>query len=101
MGEKFESIRSSAEITASSADDITEIIQQQAIASEQILIAIKQISAGVENFAVATDNISSSAEHIRSLSENLNDQVNSEQNAVDERKKKGKKVSSEESEKTE
>ena len=41
------------------ADDITEIIQQQAIASEQILIAIKQISAGVENFAVATDNISS------------------------------------------
>ncbi|MBQ5490483.1 MAG: hypothetical protein IIT68_00280 [Treponema sp.] len=104
MGEKFESIRSSAEITASSADDITEIIQQQAIASEQILIAIKQISAGVENFAVATDNISSSAEHIRSLSENLNDEVNSEQKAADDynnRKKKNKTEDSESSEKTE
>ena len=57
--------------------DITDIIQQQTNASEQILIALKQISAGVENFTVATDNISSSSEHIRQMSEEMNNSVKS------------------------
>ena len=75
LGEMFASIKNSAEITASSAGDITDIIQQQTNASEQILIALKQISAGVENFTVATDNISSSSEQIRSMSEAMNNSV--------------------------
>jgi methyl-accepting chemotaxis protein len=72
LGEKFENIKKSAEITASSALDIADIIQQQASASEQILIALKEISAGVENFTVATDNISGAAENVRKISEDLN-----------------------------
>jgi methyl-accepting chemotaxis protein len=77
LGEKFASIKNSAEVTANSAGDITSIIQQQTTASEQILIALKQISAGVENFTVATDNISSSSEHIRAMSEAMNNSVQS------------------------
>lgn len=69
---KFASIKSSAEITATSADNIAEIIRQQASASEQILIALKEISAGVENFTVATDNISLASENVRKISEELN-----------------------------
>ena len=69
---KFANIRSSAEITATSADNIAEIIRQQASASEQILIALKEISAGVENFTVATDNISLASENVRKISEDLN-----------------------------
>ena len=83
LGEMFASIKNSAEVTAASATDITEIIQQQTSASEQILIALKQISAGVENFTVATDNISSSSEHIRQMSEAMN---NSVQSSDDEKK---------------
>ncbi len=78
LEDMFESIKNSAEITAASAGDITEIIQQQTNASEQILIALKQIAAGVENFTVATDNISMSSEHIRSMSEAMNNSVNSD-----------------------
>ena len=77
LGEMFESIKNSAEVTASSAGDINEIIQQQTTASEQILIALKQISAGVENFSVATDEISASSEHIRSMSEQMNNTIQS------------------------
>ncbi len=69
---KFNSIKSSAEITATSSADITNIIQQQATASEQILITLKQISAGVENFTQATENISTSSTKLKTLAENLN-----------------------------
>ncbi|WP_191018056.1 methyl-accepting chemotaxis protein [Treponema zioleckii] len=72
LDEKFNNIKKSAEITAKSADDIADIIQQQASASEQILIAIKEIASGVENFTVATDNISTAAENVRKISEDLN-----------------------------
>ena len=90
LGERFASIKDSAEITASSAGDITDIIQQQSNSSEQILIALKQISAGVENFAVATDNISSSSEHIRKMSEELNNTVKSSEEEMNEEKAKAK-----------
>ena len=72
LGEKFASIKKSAEITADSTTDISDIIQQQASASEQILIALKEIAGGVENFTVATDNISLAAENVRKISEDLN-----------------------------
>ena len=80
LAERFASIKDSAEITAASANDITEIIQQQTSSSEQVLIALKQISSGVENFTVATDNISASSEHIRAMSEQLNNSVKSSTN---------------------
>ena len=76
LDEKFASIKKSAEITAKSADDIADIIQQQTNASEQILIAIKEIASGVESFSVATDNISNAAENVRKISENLNNASN-------------------------
>ena len=79
LGEKFESIKNSAEVTAGSAADISDIIQQQATASEQILIALKEISAGVENFTVATDNISNAAENVRQISEDLNNASSSDE----------------------
>ena len=72
LGKKFDSIKKSAEITAKSADDIADIIQQQTGASEQILIAIRKIASGVEDFTVATDNISNAAESVRKISEDLN-----------------------------
>ncbi len=72
LEEKFESIKKSAEITAKSSYEISDIIQQQTTASEQILIALREISSGVENFTVATDNISSSAENVRKISSDLN-----------------------------
>ena len=78
LDEKFKNIKKSAEITAKSADDISDIIQQQASASEQILIAIKEIASGVENFSVATDNISNAAENVRKISEELNNANNEE-----------------------
>lgn len=72
LQENFLSIRNAAEITADSAKEITNIIQQQTIASEQILITLKQISAGVENFTTATENISSASENIKVIAEELN-----------------------------
>ncbi len=72
LDEKFNNIKKSAEITAKSAEDIADIIQQQTTASEQILIAIKEIANGIENFTVATDNISGAAENVRKISEDLN-----------------------------
>lgn len=72
LQDNFMSIRNAAEITADSAKEITNIIQQQTYASEQILITLKQISAGVENFTTATENISSASENIRVIAEELN-----------------------------
>ena len=86
LEEMFASIKHSAEITAGSAGDITDIIQQQTSASEQILIALKQISAGVENFSVATDNISESSENIRMMSEQLNNSVKNPEEKKDKKR---------------
>ena len=72
LGEKFASIKDSARQTAESAQDISDIINQQTAASGQILMALKEISGGIENFTVATDNISSASENVRKLSEELN-----------------------------
>lgn len=76
LEEKFNSIKSAAEITESSAKEICMIIQQQTAASSQILIALKQISAGVENFSMATENISSTSESLKEIALSLNQQQN-------------------------
>ncbi len=72
LEQRFESIKNASEITATSAGDITTIIQQQTMASEQILITLKQIAAGVENFTSATENISQASENLKKISEALN-----------------------------
>ncbi len=71
LSQRFESIKNASEITAASASDITQIIQQQVAASEQILITLKQIAAGVENFTAATDNISASSIKLRQIADGL------------------------------
>lgn len=73
---KFASIKNASEITATSADDITSIIQQQTVASEQILITLKQIAAGVENFTQATESISSASQNVQIIAEHLNNDDN-------------------------
>lgn len=72
LKERFTNIKNASEITASSAADITTIIQQQAVASEQMLITLKQISAGVENFGAATENISVASMNLKKIAEELN-----------------------------
>ncbi|MCR5763525.1 MAG: hypothetical protein K6G00_09115 [Treponema sp.] len=72
LEKRFASIKNASEITAGSAGDIRDIIQQQVMASEQILITLRQISDGVENFTSATENISAASENLKEISEKLN-----------------------------
>ncbi|WP_407429485.1 methyl-accepting chemotaxis protein [Treponema sp.] len=72
LEERFSSIKNASEITADSAGTITTIIQQQTLASEQILLTLKQISSGVENFTSATAQISVASETLKSIAEDLN-----------------------------
>ena len=81
---RFSSIKNASEITAESAENITSIIQQQAMASEQILITLKQISAGVQNFSMATDYISESSEKLKVIANELSDSTNSDDDDEDE-----------------
>ncbi|MBQ3669969.1 MAG: hypothetical protein II921_00640, partial [Treponema sp.] len=74
LSARFESIKNASEVTAASAKDISTIIQQQAVASEQILITLRQISAGVENFTAATENISTAAQNLKTIAGDLNAQ---------------------------
>ena len=71
LEERFASIKNASEVTAGSAGDITKIIQQQAVASEQILVTLKQISEGVEKFTSATESISSASENVKTIAEDL------------------------------
>ena len=68
---RFGSIKNASEITAESAEKITTIIQQQAMASEQILITLKQIAAGVSNFSMATEYISKASENLKTVATEL------------------------------
>ncbi|MBP3773407.1 MAG: hypothetical protein J6I53_12110 [Treponema sp.] len=72
LSERFTSIKNASEITAESSQEITTIIQQQAIASEQILITLKQIANGTESFSAATENISAASQQLKSIMEDLN-----------------------------
>ena len=71
LEDRFSSIKNASEITAQSADKITTIIQQQAIASEQILVTLRQISSGVENFTSATENISQASQNLKVIADEL------------------------------
>ncbi|WP_294430013.1 methyl-accepting chemotaxis protein [uncultured Treponema sp.] len=71
LEERFTSIKNASEITADSAGDITTIIQQQAVASEQILLTLKQIASGVDRFRGATENISEASQKLQVIAEEL------------------------------
>ena len=71
LSERFASIKNASEITAESSQEITTIIQQQAMASEQILITLKQIASGTESFSAATENISAASQQLKSIAEDL------------------------------
>lgn len=72
LEERFSSIKNASEITADSAGAITTIIQQQTVASEQILLTLRQIASGVENFSSATAQISVASETLKAIAEDLN-----------------------------
>lgn len=80
---RFNSIKNAAEITVDSASNITNIIQQQAAASSQILITLKQIAAGVSNFSAATETLSDSAQKLKTISVELNASMDSIDNSKD------------------
>ena len=71
LEERFANIRQASESTADSAEKITTIIKQQAVASEQILLTLRQISAGVENFSSATEHISQVSENLKGIASAL------------------------------
>ena len=68
---RFGSIKNASEITADSAGDITTIIQQQTIASEQMLLTLRQIASGVESFSGATEDISIASQNLQGIAEEL------------------------------
>ncbi|MBR3550016.1 MAG: hypothetical protein IKN90_08050 [Treponema sp.] len=71
LEKRFTSIKNASEVTAGSAGEITKIIQQQAMASEQILITLKQIAGGIENFSAATENISQASQNLKMIAGEL------------------------------
>lgn len=67
----FENIKSSAEITAESSNDIKDIINQQTYAFEQIVITLRQISESIENFSVSTQTVTNASENLRRIADDL------------------------------
>ena len=84
LEERFTNIKNASEITATSANEITTIIQQQAMATEQILITLKQISAGVENFTAATENISKASSNLKNIASELTEQKQRDESKMEE-----------------
>ena len=73
LNERFVSIKSASTLTASSAEEITSIVHQQTVASEQILITLRQIASGVESFTAATAHISSASQTLKEIALELSD----------------------------
>jgi methyl-accepting chemotaxis protein len=71
LEDKFRGIRSSSEITAESALEIQQIIDEQSASFIQIVTTLQQISAGIDNFSSSTQTISNSAEELRQIAAKL------------------------------
>ena len=84
LEKRFASIKNASEITAESAEKITTIIQQQTVASEQILITLKQIAAGVSNFSMATEYISKASENLKTVATELSESKEADDEELDE-----------------
>ena len=67
LEEKFQNISSSSEITAESANEITDIVNQQNSAFEQIVTTIRQLATGVESFTESTSTVSEAAEKLETI----------------------------------
>ncbi len=67
LQKKFSSIKESAEDTAKSSNDITNVVQQLAVSHDQIYATIKQISDGIESFTQMTENISASSQNVKNI----------------------------------
>ncbi|MCR4823672.1 MAG: hypothetical protein K5873_12465 [Treponema sp.] len=83
LEERFASIKAASEVTAESAGKITTIIQQQTVASEQILITLKQIATGVERFTEATEHISNASQNLKEIAMELGSANDSENDLTD------------------
>ena len=71
LEEKFRGIRTSSEITAESAAEIQQIIDEQTASFVQIVTTLQQISAGIDNFSTATQTVSTSVENLRQITAEL------------------------------
>jgi methyl-accepting chemotaxis protein len=75
LREVFGEILSSAEISASSSEQIVSSVNQQVSAFEQILITLKQISQGIDDFASSTRATSGAAESLKETGDNLKESL--------------------------
>ncbi|HPA72045.1 MAG TPA: methyl-accepting chemotaxis protein, partial [Spirochaetota bacterium] len=75
LREVFGDILNSAEISASSSEQIVSSVNQQVSAFEQILITLKQISAGIDDFASSTKATSGAAESLKETGDSLKESL--------------------------
>jgi len=78
VSQNFTSIKSAAEITAESAQDIQVIVAQQTTAFEQIVVTLKQISAGADSFSASTQTIRNAVENLQKLADSMRNLINYE-----------------------
>lgn len=71
VSQNFNSIKSAAEITVESAQDIQVIVAQQTSAFEQIVVTLKQISAGADSFSASTQTIRNAVENLQQLADSM------------------------------
>ncbi len=67
----FEEVLNSSEASAGSAQKISESINQQAEAFEQILLTLKQISDGIDNFVVSAEDTTQASETLQRMAQDL------------------------------
>ncbi len=67
----FQEVLDSSETSADSARKISESINQQAEAFEQILLTLKQISDGIDNFVISTEATTQASETLRVMADDL------------------------------
>ncbi len=71
LREIFGDIRSSAEVSAATSEQIALSIKQQVAAFEQILLTLKQISSGIGEFTASARSTTGAAEALKSVSSEL------------------------------
>jgi methyl-accepting chemotaxis protein len=75
LREVFGDILHSAEVSASSSEQIVSSVKQQVSAFEQILLTLRQISAGIDDFASSTKATSRAAESLKESGESLKESL--------------------------
>lgn len=67
LEQRFSSIKSSSEATATASLDMNDYIYQMTAASQQILVTMKQIAGNIESFSQSTSNVSQSSESLKDI----------------------------------